>query len=73
METIDQRVHQARSEYVDAAIGETQAVCNAIEASEERVEELSQLAQLAGDHAQQKFETFVALVAELKASKADEN
>lgn len=73
METIDQRVHQARSEYLDAAIAETQAVCNSIEASDERVEELLQIAQLAGDYAQQKFEAFVTIVAESKASKADEN
>jgi len=74
METLDQRVHQARSEYLSATIEETQAVCNALEAIDaDKYKLCQQIAQIAGDNAQQKFEVYVELVNELKASKDNEN
>jgi hypothetical protein len=53
-------VHQRRAEYMDAAIQEINAVANAIEATDsDRYEQCQQIAQLAGENANQKFESFV--------------
>jgi len=58
--THDQRVFDARIEYISAAVGEVTMVANAAEAlNEEDREARSKLAQLAGDNAQQKFELFI--------------
>lgn len=64
--TYSERIHQARIEYVDAAIGEIQQVCNVVEANPDNVEKVKQIAQIAGEHAQQKFEAFVQLVEEAR-------
>jgi len=68
-------VHQLRSEYMDACIGECNAICNAIEAGvtidvatdDARLEDLRQQAQLVGDYANQRFEAFVQACNDMRA------
>ena len=64
-------IHQARSEYLSAAIAETNSVCNLIEANEQMTEVLKEIARQAGDTAQEKFDAFLTAVNEAKASKGD--
>jgi hypothetical protein len=66
-------VHQRRSEYMDAMIGEANATCNVIENGDEgRHDVLAQLAQLAGEYAQQRYEAFVTACNQLKANPPQE-
>jgi hypothetical protein len=65
-------IHQARSEYLSAAIAETNAVCNLIEADDDKAKLLKEVARQAGATAQEKFEEFLTAVNKAKASKGDE-
>ena len=70
---LDQRVFNARVEYMSAAIAEITMVCNAAESTDEVTRESrTKLAQLAGDNAQQKFELFLIEV-EARQAEADLN
>jgi len=74
MADIDTEIHQARIEYLDAAIAEINAVCNSVENEDEaKTDVIRQEAQTRGEVAQEKFERFVQLVESRKASKANEN
>ena len=55
-------IYNARVVYLDAAIAEINAVCNTVEASPDRLEETKQIAQLAGENAQSKFDAYLSLV-----------
>jgi hypothetical protein len=62
-------VHQRRAEYMDASINEINAVANAVEAQDgENYETLQQIAQLAGENANQKFEAFVQACNDMRAA-----
>jgi ABC-type transporter Mla subunit MlaD len=70
---MEAQIHQARSEYLDAAIAEINAVANTVENRRDDLAELlRQRAQEAGELAQEKFETFVSLVETYKATKDNE-
>ena len=70
---LDQRVFDARVEYMSAAIAEITMVCNAAESTDEATRESrTKLAQLAGENAQAKFETFL-LEVEARQAEADLN
>jgi maleate cis-trans isomerase len=61
-------VHQRRAEYMEAMINEANTTCNVIENDDElKHDTLKQLAQLAGDNAQQKYEAFVMACNDMKA------
>jgi len=67
-------IHQARVDYLSAAIAEINAVCNTVENTDEaKTDLLRQEAQVRGEDAQERFEYFVKLVESHKASKASEN
>jgi hypothetical protein len=68
------KVHQLRSEYIDAAIAELTAVCNAVQSTgEDRIARLRQDAEEAGQKAQSLFEQFIQCVNDHRATQESEN
>lgn len=61
----NERVHNLRIEYLDAAIAEINAVCNVIENDDpDKIDIIRQQAQLLGDKAGAKFNEFIQAAAE---------
>ena len=70
---MDEQIHQARSEYLSAAIDEINNICNAVANTREDLSAvLLERAETSGLLAQTKFEEFFSLVQTYKASKENE-
>jgi hypothetical protein len=71
---MEQQIHQARMEYLSAAISEINDVCNAVEnGRDDLIETLREKAMASAQVAQEKFDVFAQLVNTHKANKDNES